>query len=213
MSLVTLFTQTKRNIGGIQIDAVLNESENNSITVTNNPIETGAYVNDHAILRPRMYRLEGVVSDTERGSLTSNGDNSVFQNAATNLIDNLTGNVFNPISNSSRSKDAYNLLLELMNEREPFDIQTALSIISNVIITNITTNKEKTTGRALHFIAELTQLVIVNNESVQLKPQNLRNGSTKQQATPETDSGRKSSIYVDNQSVFNYIGNSNTNWI
>lgn len=67
MSLKKIFVRTPRSIGGVQLDAVLNEDHNNMVTITKNPVEAGTDITDHAIIQPKKLSVRGAVSDSPLG--------------------------------------------------------------------------------------------------------------------------------------------------
>jgi len=49
---------TNRNIGALQVNAVLSENHESLATITENPIERGASINDHAYVEPKTVTLD-----------------------------------------------------------------------------------------------------------------------------------------------------------
>ena len=198
MSVVALLTGRKRNIGGIILDAVITESESNTVQVTSSPIENGSQINDHVIDTPTLYRMEGIVSDTESGGVDADTDaSSLAKNFVDNAISSAAGNTFNPISGGNkRSQEAYRKLLDLLNKKDRFDVVTGLRAIKNVVLTRLEPVKDKSTANALYFRAEMEQIIIVNTEDVSTDINNLRNGETREQASPTVNKGRVSAPNV-----------------
>lgn len=147
-----------RAIGGLVFDAVFEEQHESGLDVTDNPVETGVVVSDHAVKRPERVTIKAGVSDTPLRQLASDPY----------------------MSGSSRSREAYRLLQELQSRREPFDVQTNLKLYQNMLCTNIRTVQEKGSSSALVFEAELRELRIVTTQSVIYPPR--RSGATQQQA-------------------------------
>ncbi|SRR6266498_3269381 len=59
-----LYSLSTGTVSALVIDATLSQEGSGTVEVTKFPIEDGSNVNDHAILRPVSYRLEGVISNT-----------------------------------------------------------------------------------------------------------------------------------------------------
>lgn len=54
---------SNRAIGEIQFDATTEESHQSELSITENPIESGANVADHAVLQPKQITIVGVMVD------------------------------------------------------------------------------------------------------------------------------------------------------
>ena len=119
MAFENLFIRTKRTIGGIQLDSVLVEEHNTSITPTKNPVEVGVDITDHAIIDPTLLNITGVVSDSPLGTAAFGQIiDSISNLFGTSTSDNLT-----------RSQQAYDAMLTLMYAREPIEVTTSLKYI------------------------------------------------------------------------------------
>lgn len=154
-------------MGGLVFDAVFEETHESDLEVTDNPVETGVVVSDHAFMKPLRVSLSAGVSDV----------------------------VLNPISasdpfasSSSRPKLAFKLLQELQAKAEPFDLVTGLKLYPNMICTSIRTSQDKDTANVLVFEAELREVLIVNTRTVKYKP---TAAATKRQVAPKKDKGEQ----------------------
>ena len=63
MSIVGIFTRSQPSIGGVYVDAVLEESTELQTEITEFPIEDGSVGNDHAVVRPLRLTMTIGVSD------------------------------------------------------------------------------------------------------------------------------------------------------
>lgn len=52
---ISLFPTKKRMIGSINVDVVINESTNDTLTVTKQPVQQGASISDHAYKEPTVF--------------------------------------------------------------------------------------------------------------------------------------------------------------
>lgn len=57
-----------RSIGEIRLDAVTSEDHSSELNITENPIESGGVVADHAVVRPKSVVISGVMVDHDHGS-------------------------------------------------------------------------------------------------------------------------------------------------
>ena len=62
MTISNLFIRGGKDLGGVEIDAIISEGHSNNVDITTNPVEFGADVADHAIIQPRTLELVAVVS-------------------------------------------------------------------------------------------------------------------------------------------------------
>src|SRR5690606_20814488 len=63
MSIVGIFTRSQPSIGGVYVDAVLEETSELQTDVTEFPIEDGSVGHDHAVVRPLRLTMTIGVSD------------------------------------------------------------------------------------------------------------------------------------------------------
>lgn len=156
-----------RSMGGLVFDAVFEETHEAELEVTDNPVETGVVVSDHAFMKPLKVTLSAGVTDTPLAVLS----NDPFA------------------SDSGRSKRAYELLAELQRLAEPFDLQTGLKLYQNMICTSIRTSQDKDSDGALLFTASIREVIIVYTQVVQYPPR--KKGATKRQAGAKKDKGEQ----------------------
>lgn len=182
--LNNLFVRTKRSISNdnitVQLDGVLVERFSNPIRVTKNPVELGVAVSDHAIIEPRRYNMDAVVSDTPLGTASI----GVIVDNITNLFGDTTG------EGLTRSQAAYEDLVSLMRDREPIVVQTGLVTHENMLITNMTAARDKDTSGALFFTMDFEEVIIVETEVVARSESTLR-GDTKMGGASPENQGRK----------------------
>lgn len=156
-----------RSMGGLVFDAVFDETHEAELEVTDNPVETGIVVSDHAFMKPLKVSLSAGVTDTPLVVATDD------QFA----------------SDAGRSRRAYELLTELQKRAEPFDLQTGLKLYENMICTSIRTSQDKDSSGALLFTAELREVIIVYTQVVKYPPR--KPGATKRQASAKKDKGEQ----------------------
>lgn len=61
--MAEIFIKTK--IGTITLDAVVSESHTSDVDITDNPVESGATMTDHAVVKPKGISIQGVLVDYE----------------------------------------------------------------------------------------------------------------------------------------------------
>lgn len=153
-----------RAIGELTFDATFQEDHTAELEVTDNPIETGALVSDHAFMRPLRVEITAGVSDI----LTPSGNPAYG-------------------GGSGRAQTAYQLLTELQKSAEPFIVQTGLKVYENMVCESIRTAQERDSAHILYFTASLREVLIVETESTTYPPRAA--GSTTQQASKPVNRG------------------------
>lgn len=156
-------------LGWYAFDAVFEEGHQSDLEVTDNPVETGVVVSDHAYMKPLQLTLKAGVSDTPLNDLESQGDPFA--------------------SDTGRAQRAYELLTALQAKAEPFDVQTGLKLYKNMVCTSIRTNQDKDTDSVLIFEATLREVLIVTTKTVKYPPR--KKGTTQRQASKKQDAGEQ----------------------
>jgi hypothetical protein len=62
-----MLLQPRSSIGGLYPDVVIEESHEDSLEITEHPVEQGAAISDHAFLKPRTLTIRGGASDSTSG--------------------------------------------------------------------------------------------------------------------------------------------------
>jgi hypothetical protein len=174
-----------RSMDGLVFDAVFEETHESDLEVTDNPVENGVVVSDHAYMKPLRVKISAGVSDTPL-SFIGNDKFSGMSAAAAEQVRSMLGP--NAFIYDSRSKRAFQLLQELQARAEPFSLQTGLRLYENMICTSIRASQDKDSSSVLLFTAELREVITVNTEIVQY---NTEPGATAMQAKPIRERGEQ----------------------
>lgn len=160
MSLVSFFFTNKPigNIGGITVDATINDSVSYDSGITSFPIEDGSYISDHITLQPYSVSINGIITDTP--FFLPN----IFENVAFNS------------SSVSRVKNAYEELLTLYINKEPFTVITGLDIYSDMFFTSFNIARDANTGHALSFDAKFEKVNYATTVIVTIPKETVLNG-------------------------------------
>lgn len=147
-------------MGGIEFDAVLEDTFEASVDLTSYEIELGARASDHRIIKPFKWSIIGAVSNTPLsagvtdfigGGLSNFFDSGVLSAAAGLSAGFLAG------SEETRSSAALEALLALMTTGEPFDVDAGDIQLVNMAIGNIRRTKDASNEGGLIFEAELQE--------------------------------------------------------
>ena len=135
----------KTNIGGYFFDGFMQVDHNIELEVTENPVETGAAVVDHAYVKPATVTMKVMMSDVHQ---------SLYPGQ-------FTGTRF-------RSTNAWHTLTKLQGDRIPFSIFTRLGLYENMLITNLSASDTADTFRALSATVTLREIPVARVKEVKI---------------------------------------------
>ena len=160
MSLINIFTPKSPTMGGIEFDAVLEDTFEASVTLTGYHIELGARAADHRIINPFRWSIVGAVSnnplnlsilDFAGGALSNFSNSGILSTIAGLSAGFLAG------GNETRSSSALAALISLMVNGDPFDIDAGDIQLTNMIISRIRRTKDAENEGGLIFEADLQE--------------------------------------------------------
>lgn len=172
MAFTQLIFRKKNFLATIQLDVVIKESALATSRVTVNPVESAADINDHIILEPMTFAVEGVVSDI-----------------SPNLIENTTTFLSRFTENTKRSQVAWEALLKLRTDKTIFKLVQGLRSYDSVVIESIQEEQDKDTSRGLFFSASMRQLILVGVSAV--TSDNFNDTNIADKMVPTTEGGLK----------------------
>jgi hypothetical protein len=153
-----------RTFDVVEVEETVLETE-----VTDNPVETGVSIADHAFDKPIKLTITAGVSDTP----PPGKDQDAFAAVG-----------------SARSVEAYAWLDRARRAHEPFSVQTGLALYSSMLITSLRTKQDKDSSRVLKFTLELREIVYVSTQTV-IYP--AKQAKTKRAVAAKKDDGEKDS--------------------
>lgn len=163
MSLLDFIQLTPRSsIGGIEIQATLEEIHNSTVQITEHPVELGAEITDHAFKKPDEVILRCAWSNSSPQALLG-------------TVQRLFSG---ELSGADYVSDVYSQLRELQEARTPFEIVTTTRRYQNMLITALQVTRDQKTGNALVCTATCREVIIVQTKATTLPPR-------QDQASPE----------------------------
>ena len=162
LQLFSSFVGVTKQIQDLQIDIVSSEVIELPSETTDNPIESGSEVTDHIINRPIMLRM-------------------VCQIGGSNLT-NWT----------DRKIEGYEALKKLRDDKLPVTVVSGLEIFSNMLINNISIDRNLQNASVLQFQIEFKQAKIVSSQRVDVS-NNIsatKEPATKDRATSTQNKGK-----------------------
>ncbi|OAZ21161.1 hypothetical protein AYK88_20820 [Klebsiella aerogenes] len=143
----TLFQQQSRRIGLIVPSVVVSEKHNDTLEITEHPVETGAPVSDHAYKRPSEVVME--VGFAGGGSLLDFIDTSSLG-----------------LTLGLSPKETYQQILDLQSSRIPFDVVTGKRLYSNMLIRAIEVTTDRTSENVLMAVLTLREVIITQTQQI-----------------------------------------------
>ena len=175
--LIMLFGQA-RDIGGIIPDVILEEHTQDTLVITDHPVEYGATISDHAYKAPVELMMR--VGYTPQ---------SILLNSAISMIAGAVGAVGGGTSGAGgitpekligieSMPEMYKAFLDLQASREPFDVLTPKRAYKNMLITSISMTTDNASENALILDVGMREVIITKTALIDGKPQS-------EQAMPE----------------------------
>jgi len=140
--LLSLVIFRQRNIGGFIADVTVEEIHDDELVVTENPVEQGADISDHAFKRPARLRVRAGFSNSSPNSL---GDPNYVQ-------------------------DMYAQFLGLQVSLTPFDVITGKRMYANMMMTHLHTTTTEEWENSTILEVEMREIILVDTQTVTVPP-------------------------------------------
>jgi hypothetical protein len=137
ITLQSIFGQ-KREIGPIEVQLIISEETTDTLTITKQPVQTGASITDHAYQEPTILSM-------------------VIQQQNTDLI----GGLLSTFSGGGGLSAIYQTFLDLQSSRQPFSVVTPKRIYKNMLVSVIGVTTDKTTENVLSLRLSMQQVLLV----------------------------------------------------
>lgn len=162
LQLFSSFVGVTKQIQDLQIDIVSSEVIELPSETTDNPIESGSEVTDHIINRPIMLRM-------------------ICQIGGSTLL-NFT----------DRKLEGYEALKKLRDDKLPVTVVSGLETFTNMLINNISIDRNLQNASVLQFQIEFKQAKIVSSQRVDVSNNvsATKEPSTKDRATSTQNKGK-----------------------
>lgn len=166
LQLFSSFFGVNKSIQDLQIDIVSSEVIELPSETTDNPIESGSEITDHIINRPILLRM-------------------VCQIGGSNLT-NWT----------DRKIEGYEALKRLRDDKQPVTVVSGLETFTNMLINNISIDRNLQNATVLQFQIDFKQAIIVSSERVNISTNisEIKEPLTKDRATPLQNKGKVQGI-------------------
>ena len=156
-------------LGGLRADCWKSEDHARELEVTENPVESGLNVNDHAFRKPQELTIEFGVSNYPLPT-DDNQNNSFFGEFGTDRV--------------GKARD---LLFLMQDEKALLEVITlGGGTYKNMLLKKISWRTDSRMSQAAIFTLTLKELIITSTKTVKYKP---RSSKVKQQTSKRTDKG------------------------
>lgn len=135
----------------ITFDCVVNENHNDTLTITEHPVEEGANVADHAQKEPDEVTLSGIISNQP-----------ILLQGVDTLQPSVPGG-----TPENRAQDAYNEFRRLQESAKLLTLETEIRDYENMLIKSIAVQRDKTTRNILDIGLTLREFRKATVESVE----------------------------------------------
>lgn len=187
---ISLFFSDKQyRLGELVIDAVIKESHELRVKLSEHPTENGLSFCDHVLLEPTTIQLDGIISNTPMTFIGVTAFKSL-------------DNYFNDRSNDIAAQ-AYTKLEEIFAQREPISIVTSLKDYDNMVLESLSVERGGGTFESLHFRATAKQIRRANQATIEIDEPEPKPESAK----PKQNLGKQETkpASVEKQSMLNAI--------
>lgn len=195
-------TKIERNVNGKTLSMILDATVAEDFTAeaepTEHPVEDGADIADHVILKPKKLTIRGVVSETpfSVGNQIAGAAASIAGKIGEGVAGALGGTVatigggkiakslVGMVADTDRDlQDVVNELLAIRDAKLPVTIQTGLTQYKDYILTGMQVTRDKSVGRAINVSLNFKELLIAKSEVINIPKIKA--------ALPTKNSGRK----------------------
>jgi len=200
-AITLLFGQQKfkTTIGALKLDAAISVTHDATSQVSKNPVEEGSDISDNIRLENRTLQIEGTITETPivllgsafnifTGAATGVGELTEFGDFSQQALAAGLGSISGLIATRNETdllypQKAFEYLMELRNNRIPFNVRTKLQVYKSMVLTRLNVPQTAAVGRQLKFSATLEQIQIAKTASIVLPERNTKNapGATKNQ--------------------------------
>ncbi len=164
MALTLLTKRSSPKLGyqdiSMEFDAVLEDTLEASVTLSDYPLEVGANSNDHRFINPIRWSITGAVSNNPLKVLATDFTGALTEVASDSGILATSGGIMAGWlsgGDNSRTSDQLAALIRLMTEGEPFTVFAGDITLANMVIENIKRTKDASNQNTLIFTADLRE--------------------------------------------------------
>lgn len=151
-------------IGGITVDTTLEEHYEDTLEITEHPVQVNAVIADHSFKRPMELRLRCGWSDSNFTQLQN-----LFATAVNNSALSVPELPFGTFTGGAmRASDyvanIYSQLLALQESRQTIQVTSGLRVYDSMLITSLSVTRDQRSRFTLLVEADLRQIILVDTQ-------------------------------------------------
>ena len=178
LGLSAIKVKPKRKIGAFTATVTLEETHEDTLEITEHPVEQGAILADHAYKLPAKVTIKCAWSNSPAKSGLIDGAIGAIKGTIAGLSSVLSGN------SPSQVRDVYEKLLKLQASATPFDILTGKRKYSDMLIKSLSVTTDKTSENLLMVTAVCHQVIIVKTSVASVAAAPAKQADPKKTASP-----------------------------
>jgi len=216
----------------LDLEATIKETHTMTTELTENPIEDGGYVTDHANIKPRELQIEAIITDNPisfQAAIIGNAaglvggiigravKNNYVQAIATGALASIVTKIAKLSNPGSRTGDAMDKLIGAWEGATPISVTESLRQYQNMVITNMVFNRDKETANTLKFTVTLKEIRVVTGKkiptvrdklaaNVKHTAQSVISNGAQQKAVPTTEQGSNWLTRIANKESITRVG-------
>lgn len=187
LGLEAILVRPKRAIGPFEAQVTLREVHTDELEITDQPVEEGSLVTDHAFKRPSEVVIECAWSNSPQRLGLLSGLAGAVTGTVQGVNAIVTGNSLDQV------RDVYQKLLDLQATRERFDVFTGKRVYKDMLIKSLRTDTDKESANILRVTVHLRQIIIATVQLVTISAP-AEDQADPQSTLPSVDKGLKSLI-------------------
>lgn len=162
LGVEAILVRPKRSIGSFSAQVTISEDHVDEMEITDQPVEQGAAISDHAFKRPSEVTIEAIWSNSPTGQ--------GFLSSVAGSVSGTIGGVQSILTGNSQDqiRDIYDKLLALQASRELSDVFTGKRVYKNMLISSMRVKTDKQNENILRVICHLREVLIVSVSVVQI---------------------------------------------
>lgn len=188
LGIQAILIRPARRIADFEAQVTIEESHVDELEITEQPVELGARITDHAFKRPSVLTIQCGWSNSPsgygQGLLGSLLSPSLGTVAGIQSI--VTGNAMRQVN------EVYQKLQDLQNARIPFTVVTGKRVYNNMLIASLKTVTDKETEHSLLVTATFKQVILVTTSTITNEPAPVDQQAQPKVTAPVPNSGTKS---------------------
>lgn len=162
LGVQAILVKPKRTIGPFEAHVTLREVHTDTLEITDQPVEQGANISDHAFKRPSELEIECAWSNSPPARGFFAGLGAAVTGTIAGVQSILSGNGLEQV------RATYAKLLALQASRIPFDVYTGKRLYRNMLIKELRTYSDPQTENLLRVDVRLREVIIARVTTVSM---------------------------------------------